>query len=70
MCDGSPRWLPALEVLVWTARTRFMATAHRLWVTVETFEKHVRSILIKLDLPATGDGHRQVFAVITFLEAH
>jgi serine/threonine-protein kinase PknK len=43
--------------------------AHRLWVTEGTVEKHVRSILAKLDLPETEGDHRRVLAVITFLEA-
>jgi DNA-binding NarL/FixJ family response regulator len=41
----------------------------QLWVTEGTVEKHVRSILAKLNLPETGDDHRRVLAVVTYLEA-
>jgi DNA-binding NarL/FixJ family response regulator len=43
--------------------------AHRLWVTEGAVEKHVRSILAKLNLPRTEDDHRRVLAVVTFLDA-
>jgi DNA-binding NarL/FixJ family response regulator len=59
------------EVLALMAEGRSNAgIAHRLWVTEGTVEKHVRSILTKLNLPEGGDDHRRVLAVITFLEAH
>ena len=43
--------------------------AQRIFVTEGTVEKHVRSILTKLDLPETDTGHRRVLAVLKFLEA-
>jgi DNA-binding NarL/FixJ family response regulator len=58
------------EVLAQMAEGRSNAgIARRLWVTEGTVEKHVRSILTKLNLPETDDDHRRVRAVITFLEA-
>jgi serine/threonine-protein kinase PknK len=58
------------EVLAQMAEGRSNAgIANRLWVTEGTVEKHVRSILTKLNLPETGDDHRRVLAVITFLES-
>jgi DNA-binding NarL/FixJ family response regulator len=41
----------------------------RIYVTEGTVEKHVRSILTKLDLPETNDDHRRVRAVIVYLES-
>jgi hypothetical protein len=32
-------------------------------------EKHLRSILMKLQIPEAGDDHRRVRAVVRFLEA-
>jgi serine/threonine-protein kinase PknK len=43
--------------------------AERIFVSEGTVEKHVRSILIKLDLPESGSDHRRVLAVLRFLEA-
>jgi DNA-binding NarL/FixJ family response regulator len=58
------------EVLTLMAEGRSNAgIARRIWVTEGTVEKHVRSILTKLNLPETGDDHRRVQAVITYLEA-
>jgi DNA-binding NarL/FixJ family response regulator len=58
------------EVLALMAEGRSNAgIAQRLWVTEGTVEKHVRSILTKLNLHETGEDHRRVLAVIAFLEA-
>jgi serine/threonine-protein kinase PknK len=43
--------------------------AHRIVVTEGTVEKHVRSILTKLNLPESETDHRRVLAVLRFLEA-
>ena len=57
------------EVLALMAEGRSNAgIARRLWVTEGTVEKHVRSILSKLDLPETDDDHRRVLATLTYLE--
>ena len=58
------------EVLALMAQGRSNAgIAHQLFVSEGTVEKHVRSVLIKLDLPETGDDHRRVLAVLAFLDA-
>ena len=58
------------EVLALMAEGRSNAgIARQLWVTEGTVEKHVRSILTKLNLQETDDAHRRVLAVLTFLEA-
>jgi DNA-binding NarL/FixJ family response regulator len=43
--------------------------AHQIFVSEGTVEKHVRSILTKLDLPESETDHRRVLAVLRFLEA-
>ena len=58
------------EVLALMAEGRSNAgIAKQIWVTEGTVEKHVRSILMKLDLAETSDDHRRVLAVLTFLES-
>jgi DNA-binding NarL/FixJ family response regulator len=43
--------------------------ARQIFVAEGTVEKHVRSILTKLDLPESDTEHRRVLAVLRFLEA-
>lgn len=43
--------------------------AHQLWISESAVEKHVKSVLAKLNLPAGPDDHRRVLAVVTFLNA-
>jgi DNA-binding NarL/FixJ family response regulator len=58
------------EVLGLMAEGRSNAgIARLLWVTEGTVEKHVRSVLTKLDLAEAHDDHRRVLAVLTFLDA-
>ena len=58
------------QVLALMAEGRSNAgIARRLWVSEGTVEKHVRSILTKLNLAETDDDHRRVLAVVTFLDA-
>ena len=57
------------EVLALMAQGRSNAgIAHQIWVTEGTVEKHVRSILTKLDISVATDDHRRVLAVVTYLE--
>ncbi len=64
--DISPR---EREVLALMAEGRSNAgIARELWVTEGTVEKHVRSILMKLDVSETADDHRRVLAVLTILD--
>jgi len=42
--------------------------AHRFVLSERTVEAHVRSILMKLDLPDGEDNHRRVLAILTYLK--
>ncbi len=56
------------EVLEGMAEGRSnQAIAERMFVTLRAVEKHVTSIFTKLRLPASGDDHRRVLAVLTYL---
>jgi len=58
------------EVLALMAEGRSNAgIGRRLWVTEGTVEKHIRSIMTRLNLHETGDDHRRVLATLTFLQA-
>jgi len=41
--------------------------AERLVVTERAVEKHVTAIFSKLDLPASGEDHRRVLAVLAYV---
>jgi serine/threonine-protein kinase PknK len=56
------------EVLALMAEGRSnTGIARQIWVTEATVEKHVHSILAKLDLPDSTDDHRRVLAVLAYL---
>jgi serine/threonine-protein kinase PknK len=58
------------EVLALMAEGRSNSgIAHRLYVSEGTVEKHVRAILMKLDIIDAADDHRRVLAVLQYLEA-
>ena len=57
-----------LEVLELMAEGRTNAgIARNLWVAERTVEAHVRSILMKLDLPESDSHHRRVLAVLHYI---
>jgi DNA-binding NarL/FixJ family response regulator len=57
------------EVLALMAEGRSNAAiAESLVLTVGAVEKHVQSIMSKLDLPPSANDHRRVLAVLTYLQ--
>jgi len=58
------------EVLALMAEGRSNAgIARQLWITEGTVEKHVRSILARMQLPEAETDHRRVLAVLAYLES-
>ena len=58
------------EVLELIAQGRTnQAIGQQLFITEHTVEKHVKSILGKLHIPASADDHRRVLAVLTYLSS-
>jgi DNA-binding NarL/FixJ family response regulator len=58
------------EVLALMAEGRTNASiARQLWLAERTVETHVSSILGKLGLAQSGEGHRRVLAVLAYLRA-
>jgi DNA-binding NarL/FixJ family response regulator len=63
----SPREREVLALMAEGASNAGIAA--RIYVSEGTVEKHVRSILMKLNLPESESEHRRVLAVLRFLEA-
>jgi serine/threonine-protein kinase PknK len=63
----SPREREVLALMAEGAAN--VGIARRIFITEGTVEKHVRSILTKLNLPESDTEHRRVLAVLRFLEA-
>jgi DNA-binding NarL/FixJ family response regulator len=57
------------DVLALMAEGRSNAgIAHQLFVSEGTVEKHIRSILMKLDILEAPDDHRRILAVLAYLD--
>jgi DNA-binding NarL/FixJ family response regulator len=65
--DLSPRELQVLELMAQGLSNK--AIREQLVVTERAVEHHVTSIFSKLGLPATGQAHRRVLAVLTYLQS-
>jgi DNA-binding NarL/FixJ family response regulator len=65
--DLTPREREVLELMAEGLSNA--AVAARMFVTERAVEKHVTSIFGKLRLPASGESHRRVLAVLAFLQA-
>jgi DNA-binding NarL/FixJ family response regulator len=66
MADLTPREREVLALMAEGASNA--GISRQIFVAEGTVEKHVRSILTKLDLPESETEHRRVLAVLRFLE--
>ena len=64
---GSPREREVLQLMA-EGRSN-QGIAERLDISERAVQKHIASIFAKLELPASGDDHRRVLAVLAFLRA-
>jgi len=67
LAELTPREREVLELMAEGLSN--VAIAERIVVTASAVEKHVTSIFHKLHLPAAGDTHRRVLAVLTYLRS-
>ena len=67
LAELTPREREVLELMA-EGRTN-SAIAEHMVVTERAVEKHVTNIFGKLGLPATGDDHRRVLAVLTYVQS-
>ena len=67
LAELTPREREVLELMAEGLSN--IAIAERIVVTERAVEKHVTSIFQKLHLPAAGDTHRRVLAVLTYLRS-
>ena len=65
LAELTPRELEVLQLMA-EGRTN-AGIANAMVVSLGAVEKHVTSIFSKLDLPAGGEDHRRVLAVLTYL---
>jgi DNA-binding NarL/FixJ family response regulator len=67
LADLTPREREVLGLMA-EGKTN-LGIAKQLWLTEKTVETHVSSILGKLRLPPSEEGHRRVLAVLAYLRA-
>ena len=67
LAELTPRELDVLQLMAEGRTNAGIAAA--MVVSLGAVEKHVTSIFSKLDLPAGGEDHRRVLAVLTYLRS-